>query len=50
VLALLRQLNESGKTIVIVTHDPVVAAACHRVIDLSQNSWNEGAISRKSLC
>lgn len=35
VLALLRHLNESGKTIVIVTHDPVVAASCHRVINLS---------------
>lgn len=34
VLALLRELNEGGKTIVIVTHDPLVASQCKRVIEM----------------
>jgi macrolide transport system ATP-binding/permease protein len=33
-LALLRQINESGSTIILVTHDPLVAAHAHRVIEL----------------
>lgn len=35
VLQSLQDLNRQGKTIVIVTHDPVVAAACVREIDLA---------------
>src|ERR1700674_4472811 len=34
VLAILRELNAGGKTMVIVTHDDRVAAECDRVIDL----------------
>jgi len=34
ILDMLRDLNKSGKAIVVVTHDEEVAAACHRVIDL----------------
>ncbi|MGW5052654.1 ABC transporter ATP-binding protein [Actinokineospora sp. NPDC004072] len=34
VLALLHTLNRAGKTIVIATHDPVVADSCSRVIDV----------------
>lgn len=34
VLRILRELNRLGKTVVIVSHDPVVAAACDRVISL----------------
>lgn len=34
VVALLRHLNDSGKTVVLVTHDPVVAGACNRTIEL----------------
>ncbi|WP_278244170.1 hypothetical protein [Eubacterium xylanophilum] len=29
-----KQLNEIGKTIVIVTHDPQVAAACDKTINI----------------
>jgi len=35
ILRLLHDLNEQGKTIMIVTHDPVVAHACHRIIDIN---------------
>lgn len=34
VLRMLHDLNESGKTIIVVTHDERVAAACTRVIEL----------------
>jgi macrolide transport system ATP-binding/permease protein len=34
VLALLRQLNAEGRTIVLITHDPQVAAEAHRVVKL----------------
>lgn len=34
VLALLQNLNESGKTIIIATHDEVVASRCSRVVHI----------------
>ena len=34
IVKLLKQLNEEGKTVVIVTHDPYVASECDRVIHL----------------
>ncbi len=34
VLEILKKLNESGKTIVIVTHDQVVAQSCGRIVNL----------------
>ncbi|MGC8628122.1 MAG: ABC transporter ATP-binding protein [Acidimicrobiales bacterium] len=34
VLVMLREMNEAGKTLVIVTHDPTVAAACTREVRL----------------
>lgn len=34
IMQILKQLNQNGKTIVIVTHDPYVADACDRVISL----------------
>lgn len=37
VLDLLQKLNESGKTIIVATHDDVVAGRCSRVVDLSEH-------------
>lgn len=38
VLALLTQMNSTGRTIVIVTHDPLAADRCHRTIELRHRS------------
>jgi putative ABC transport system ATP-binding protein len=35
ILALFEKLNNEGQTIVIVTHDPIVAERCRRVIRIS---------------
>ena len=34
IMSLLKELNEQGKTIIIVTHDPEVGNMCQRVINL----------------
>jgi putative ABC transport system ATP-binding protein len=34
ILGLMRQLNETGTTLVIVTHEQRVAAACQRAIEI----------------
>ncbi len=38
IMGILKGLNKEGKTIIIVTHDPVVAEACDRVIHLPEKS------------
>ena len=35
IMELFRSLNEQGRTVVIVTHDPKVAEQCGRVIEIS---------------
>lgn len=34
ILSILEQLNENGKTIIIVSHDLEVASRCHNIIQL----------------
>jgi putative ABC transport system ATP-binding protein len=34
ILEIFRDLNKAGKTIILVTHDPGIAAQAHRVIEL----------------
>ncbi|HOB75354.1 MAG TPA: ABC transporter ATP-binding protein [Phycisphaerae bacterium] len=34
ILSVLKSLNEEGQTIVMVTHDPLVAASAHRIVSL----------------
>lgn len=34
IFSILESLNKKGMTIVIVTHDPIIAARCHRTIEL----------------
>ena len=35
IMELFKSLNEQGRTVVIVTHDPKVAEQCRRVIEIS---------------
>lgn len=35
IMALFKKLNEDGKTVIIITHDPSVADACQRKIEIS---------------
>ena len=35
IMELFHELNEQGKTIIIVTHDPLVAEQCDRIIEIS---------------
>lgn len=44
ILRLLTELNESGQTIVMVTHDPRVAARAHRQVRLSEGTIHAVAI------
>ena len=41
VLGLLREVNKAGRTIVLITHDPNVAAVAHRVLEMSDGRINE---------
>ncbi|OBW55863.1 peptide ABC transporter ATP-binding protein [Solibacillus silvestris] len=34
IIQLLKELNRKGKTIIIITHDPAIAAHCSRIIEL----------------
>lgn len=43
VVALLSKLNQSGTAVVIVTHDPNVAAACHRELSIVDGRIVEAA-------
>ena len=43
VLAILKSLNDSGRTIVLITHDPNVAAVPHRVMTMSDGRLFEEA-------
>lgn len=38
VLDIFRQLNENGKTVVLVTHDAGIARSCDRIIQLKDGS------------
>ena len=35
IIELFKSLNQQGKTVIIVTHDPKVAQRCHRIIEIS---------------
>ena len=41
VLAILRALNETGRTIVLITHDPNVASAARRIVTMSDGRLAE---------
>ena len=42
VLSLLRVLNQDGRTIVLITHDPNVAAVPHRVVTMADGRLRDG--------
>ena len=41
ILALFEELNKSGVTVIIVTHEPSVAARCRRILVMSDGKLNE---------
>ncbi|SES77348.1 ABC transporter ATP-binding protein [[Clostridium] polysaccharolyticum] len=41
IMELFKQMNKEGKTVIIVTHDPVIADMCHRVVDISDGKLVE---------
>jgi putative ABC transport system ATP-binding protein len=41
ILAILRQLNEAGRTVILITHDPNVAAVAKRVVHTSDGHLSE---------
>ena len=43
ILALLRELNREGKTVVIITHDDEVAAQCDRIVRVRDGRVSSGA-------
>lgn len=38
IMELFKSLNQQGRTVVIVTHDPLVAQQCHRIIEISDGN------------
>jgi len=45
VLALLKEINSTGKTVIIVTHDEKIAADCNRVIMIQDGRiWDDKKI------
>ena len=49
VLRLLRELHRQGRTIVMVTHDPVVAARAHTVLHLEKGVLVEASKSPQAF-
>jgi putative ABC transport system ATP-binding protein len=43
ILQILRRLHESGRTIVLITHDPDIAATAERVVSIRDGELTEGA-------
>ena len=41
IVQLFARLNTMGQTIIIITHDPIVAKACRRTISMSRGALNE---------
>ncbi len=41
IVGLLLELNQKGKTVIIVTHDPKIAAQCRRVVTISDGCLSE---------
>ncbi len=47
ILNLIKQMNDQGKTIIIVTHDPYVAKKCERIIYLKNENRKESLVGTK---
>ena len=44
IMELFKSLNEQGRTVIIVTHDPKIAEQCDRVIEISDGSIVKGVL------
>ncbi|MBN8210544.1 putative bacteriocin export ABC transporter [Bacillus sp. NTK071] len=40
IMSLLKEINNEGQTVIIVTHDPAVTQYCDRIVDLSHSEVN----------
>lgn len=49
VMEIFSKLNQQGKTIIIVTHDPNIAAKCNRIIKIVDGKYKDEIIAKRVL-
>lgn len=49
ILEMFRALHKEGRTVILVTHDPEIAAVCHRVIEIRDGKIQADRLQESSL-